>query len=122
MDYILKHTKVIITTIVALAILSGVTKIFSSKAGHYVLVSTVTLYLVYRLVYFIAIYTKHKQFSRIDKQYLAIFSTLLAIVIFNNFNLLGAPFISLIFILVDYIITLQQPAEVVKEPADSSSL
>ena len=107
MDYILKHNKAIITAIVAIAILSGITRIFSYKVGYYMLLSTVILYLAYRLLYFAIIIIKHKQFSRADKQYLAIFIALLAVVIFNNFNLLDAPFISLIFLLIDYIISIQ---------------
>lgn len=107
MDYILKHNKVIITAIVAIAILSGITRIFSYKVGYYMLLSTVILYLIYRLLYFAAILINHKRFNRTDKQYLAIFIALLAIVIFNNFNLLDAPFISLILLLIDYIISVQ---------------
>ncbi len=107
MDYIVKYNKAIITAIVAIAILSGITRIFSYTVGYYLLLSTVILYLIYRLLYFTAIIINHKRFSRIDKQYLAIFIALLAVVIFNNFNLLDAPFISLILLLIDYLISIQ---------------
>lgn len=109
MNYILKHNKAIITAIVAIAILSGITRIFSYKVGYYMLLSTVILYLVYRLLYFAATIVKRKQFDKTDKQYLALFIVLLAVVGFNNFDLLDAPFISLILLLVDYIISMQSP-------------
>jgi uncharacterized membrane protein YhaH (DUF805 family) len=107
MDYILKYSKAIITAIVAIAILSGLARIFSYRVGYYILLAAVILYFIYRLFYFTIISIKHKRLDKVDKQHLAIFFVLLIVIVFNNFNLLDAPFISLFLLMVDYLISLQ---------------
>lgn len=75
------------------------------------LLTVVIAYLVYRLLYFTIIFVKHKRLGKTDKQHLAIFVVLLVVVIFNNFNFLEAPFISLFLLLLDYLISLQTAAK-----------
>lgn len=111
MNYILKNSKTIITAIVITAIFSGIIRIFSYKVGYYLLLTTVISYFIFRTIYFISTITKTKHINKIDKQHLAIFIALIVIVIFNNFSLLNAPFLSLVFLLIDYLISLQTSRE-----------
>lgn len=71
------------------------------------LLLAVAVYFIYRLLYFATTITRHKRLNRSDKQHFAVFIALLIVVVFNNFDLLDAPFISLFLLMVDYLISFQ---------------